>query len=105
MYKQLMRLALIFGLVVSATAVAAQAPCGQRDTLIQRLESKYNEHFAAGGLQTVNANQAMLEIWTSEETGTFTILMTKPSGVSCIVAAGTDFFHAMQKPQPKGTPS
>ena len=46
----------------------------------------------AGGLQANQNVQTMVEVWASEKTGTFTMLLTSPEGVSCVVAIGTDFF-------------
>lgn len=88
------------------TAMPAQATsCGMRDKMVEKLETKYSEHLAAGGLQKVSSVDAVMEIWASSETGTFTVLITNPQGVSCIVAAGTDFFKASEKPKVEGSES
>lgn len=88
------------------TAMPAQASnCGQRDLMVEKLATEYHEHLAAGGLQKVRSAEAILEIWASSKTGTFTVLITNPQGVSCIVAAGTDFFKASEKPEAEGTES
>lgn len=76
-------------LAVIATTDPAAAQnrmnCGVRDSLVARLAEKYGEQQTGAGLGGANA---MLEVWTSPETGTWTILLTRPNGVSCIVAAG-----------------
>lgn len=33
-------------------------------------------------------SQGIVEIYSSETTGSWTILMTRPDGVSCLIAAG-----------------
>ena len=65
-----------------------------RDIVVERLQSKYAEAMVAGGLQGSHDNKmAMLEVWSSEKTGTFTVIMTNAQGLSCILAAGTDWFQ------------
>jgi hypothetical protein len=103
MFKRLLGLSLLFGMAATAPPVLAAANCDTRDTLVQQLSTKYSEQFAVGGLQKVQGTQALMEIWASTETGTFTVLLTNPNGVSCIVAAGTDYFEAVQKTEPEGT--
>jgi len=102
MFKRLLGLSLIFGMAATAPPVWA-APCGMRDNLVEQLQSKYSEELAVGGLQTTSGAQTIMEIWASEKTGTFTVLLTSANGVSCIIGAGTDFFEAIPKPETKGT--
>ena len=66
--------------------------CAMREQVVERLQSQYLEHLSAGGLQGVSATEAVIEIWSSAETGTFTVLQTQPDGVTCIMATGTDWF-------------
>lgn len=82
--------ALAIGLI--ATASTASASCGAREVLIQGLESKYSEKLAARGLQQNARGSAIVEIWASEDSGTFTVLMTNANGQSCIMASGTHWF-------------
>ncbi len=102
MFKRTMALGLGMA-ALTAVAPAFSAPsCAERDTVVERLQSKFSEQLAAGGLQSARAN-AMMEIWASPETGTYTVLITTPQGISCVVAAGTDFFRVA--PQPVGAAS
>ena len=91
MFKRIISSALLFGAAALAPPAYA-ANCAARDTVIERLQSKFSEQLAAGGLQATRPIQTMVEVWASPETGTFTVLLTNPNGTSCIVAAGTDFF-------------
>ncbi|MEM1352379.1 MAG: hypothetical protein AAGF27_08535 [Pseudomonadota bacterium] len=97
------------GLVATAlvaaptTLVAQTANCGLRVQVIEKLQSKYDEHLTAGGLQSVSDKQSVMEIWASSETGTFTVLLTNPQGISCVVAVGTDFFKTAEAPDVKGS--
>ena len=87
----------------SAPAMAAN--CADRDTVVERLASHYEESFTAGGLQTVQNKQTLVEVWSSEETGTFTVILTTPEGMACIVATGTDWYQAHLLAEPEGTES
>lgn len=84
--------ALVLGTAAVATAAVpagAQSDptmaCGSREEMTERLKRSFGE--AQTGLGLVSAAQ-VLEVWSSEETGTWTILMTDPDGQSCMVAAG-----------------
>jgi len=92
------------GLLIAATVFvqpAYAANCAMRDVVVDRLESQYSERLTAGGLQTA---QSIVEVWTSEKTGTFTVITTHPSGLSCIVATGTHWY-VDETAKPAGTAS
>ena len=92
MFKRLWKAALVFGMAAIAPPVLAMGNCAPRDTVIERLQEKYSEQLTSGGLAYGSAKQSVVEIWSSEKTGTFTMLLTSPEGVSCVVAVGTNFF-------------
>jgi hypothetical protein len=104
MFKRLMGLSLIFGMAATAPPAYA-ANCAARDTVIARLQTAFSEDLKVGGLQKVRSKHSVMEIWASDETGTYTVLLTDANGISCIVAAGTDFFKAIPKDDPEGVPS
>ncbi|GGH29330.1 hypothetical protein SAMN05444007_104386 [Cribrihabitans marinus] len=104
MFKRLLGLSLIFGMAATAPPANA-ASCGLRDSVIEQLQRKYAEELTVGGLQQRRGQQSVMEIWASPETGTFTVLLTQANGISCIVAAGTDFFQAIPKQAVEDTPS
>lgn len=87
-------------LALSALPAAAKDACAERDVVIEGLQNKFSEELTAGGLQTTQPSQMMVEVWSSPDTGTFTILMTRPDGTTCIVAAGTDFFNKQPDSEP-----
>jgi hypothetical protein len=72
-------------IVVVAPAHAQQPLCGERASLVTQLERKYGEARRAVGLQ---GGSVMLEVFASNDTGTWTILLTRPDGVTCAMAAG-----------------
>lgn len=86
-------------------APAMAANCADRDTVVDRLASHYDESFTAGGLQTVKDKQTFVEVWTSEETGTFTVMLTMPDGTTCVVATGTDWHQKTPQDEVSDTAS
>ncbi len=82
----LLRAVLTFGLFLAASAIHAQEqPCAERDKVIERLAEKYGETLQSIGMQS---NSGVLEVYASKETGTWTILVTDPTGTACMIAAG-----------------
>ncbi len=85
------------------TALHAQTACAARDTVVEKLETGYGEAFGGGGLQSASS---IFEVWFSEEKGTWTILMTRADGTSCIMASGTNWREALpSERRARGTPS
>ena len=75
--------------IVSVPSVGlAQQACATRDVVVERLSTGYGESFQGGGLQS---DTKIFEVWYSEEAGTWTILMTKADGTSCVMASGTNW--------------
>lgn len=67
------------------TADAQQRICAQRDQIVEQLDTRHNEDRVALGLQP---DSNVLEVFASDESGTWTIIVTAPNGVSCLVAVG-----------------
>jgi len=53
-----------------------------------QLQAKYKETHRASGLES---DTKMVEIWTSEASGTWTILITQANGQTCVAAAGKNW--------------
>jgi hypothetical protein len=91
-FKQLARACSAILMVAAAstpTAVsAASARCGPRTELLNELSKQYREAPVAVGL--VNSG-ALVEVLTSESGTTWTILVSRPDGTSCLVAAGKEW--------------
>ncbi len=62
----------------------AQAACGDRAKMITHLGANYSEQPVAIGL---TSSGAVIEVLTSPS-GTWTFLVTEPSGLTCMVASG-----------------
>ncbi len=92
------------GLVLGATTlVEAQAQgmqnCAPRDTVVERLADKYGETRQSMGL---GANNAVMEIFASVASGSWTITVTMANGVTCLVASGQAFEELAEALPPKG---
>ena len=59
--------------------------CAPRDTVVARLAEGYGETRQSIGL---GANNAVVEVFASPDSGTWTITVTMPNGVTCLVASG-----------------
>jgi hypothetical protein len=68
-----------------AWPAAAQAVCGEREKFIDHLSNSYAEAPVAIGLAS---NGNVLEVLKSDKAGTWTIIVTRPNGMSCVVASG-----------------
>ncbi len=67
-----------------ALAQGAPANCRARDGLLTQLEQKYGEVPVASGV----ANGALIELLTAKDGMTWTIILTSPKGISCLIASG-----------------
>ncbi len=77
-------------MILSAPAFAQQSArnCAPRNTVIDRLAEGYGETRQSMGL---GANNSVVETFASNETGTWTITVTTPTGLTCLVASGQSF--------------
>jgi hypothetical protein len=106
MKQQFVLLSLGIGALLLATQHAfAQSPaqssqnCAARASVLQQLSERYGETRQSIGL---GGNDALVELFASRATGTWTITVTLPSGTTCVVAAGDAFETVADAPLPKG---
>lgn len=71
-------------LVVSAGPAIGQTICGERAELVSLLEKGYAESRRSLGLAS---DGAVFEVFLSAK-GTWSLVVTRPDGRSCLVAAG-----------------
>ncbi len=77
----------------TAPLFAAPAQCAPRDEVTGQLALTYSETpFGIG----VVGPAAVMEIWISPDGATWSVLITRPDGVSCLIGAGTNFQHAVR---------
>ena len=80
-----------------AQAPAPQPACGPRQAIIEQLADRYSEAQRSLGL----SREGVVEVWYNEETRTFTILLSKPDGTTCLVSSGEAW---MQNVEPLDKP-
>ncbi|MCR9149855.1 MAG: hypothetical protein NXH83_06750 [Rhodobacteraceae bacterium] len=79
-------------------AAAANIQCGAREQVVDRLASTYGESRRGFGLA---GNQTLMEVFASDETGSWTIIVTRPDGTTCMIASGQNF-EAVRDDLPAG---
>ncbi len=63
----------------------AQMACDKRAEVMTHLERKYSEAPVALGVAN---NGGLVELLTTKEGATWTLIITLPSGMTCLLAAG-----------------
>ncbi len=88
MKKSLLALAtMLFAFTAFPAASQTQTVCGDRSEFVFKLQNGYAEKPVSLGL---TLNGSMIEVFASDN-GTFSVLVTKPGGTSCMVAAGENW--------------
>lgn len=81
--------ALVAAFFMPAAAHGAGVPvCAERATVLDELARRYREAPVALGLAN---NGGVVELFASADGATWTLLITLPSGLSCMMAAGEDW--------------
>lgn len=91
MTREFFALSFGFAVLIAATSIAqAQSPqnCADRTTVLEHLTKTYGETRQSVGLA---ANNAVVETFASDETGTWSIIVTMTNGQTCLVAAGVAY--------------
>lgn len=91
-------------LIVAANAAQAQSPrnCGPRELVVERLASAYGEQRRSIGM---GANNQVMEVFASSETGSWTITVTLPTGMTCLIATGQSFESLAEAELPSTDPA
>lgn len=86
MFKMTMGLGIM---VLAAQQVQAQGQnCAPREDVLKRLTDTYGETRRGFGLAQQGA---VMELFASTQSGSWTITVTLPNGVTCLVASGQAF--------------
>jgi len=72
-------------LLYPTSTLAQTQQCDQRSKVVDLLAQKYKEAPVAIGVTT---SGGMVEVLTSGDGGTWTIILSNPNGTSCLVAHG-----------------
>jgi hypothetical protein len=89
-------------LAVPGMAVAAPMACSARTDVVTKLASKYHEQHEQPSSAALTNDGQLLEVLKSKDGTTWSIIITTPKGVSCLVAAGgswQDKFNDQVSPQ------
>ncbi|SEM01183.1 hypothetical protein SAMN05443999_11140 [Roseovarius azorensis] len=98
MIKRLMA-ALAALTLLTGPALAQSRNCAPRETVVQRLAEGYGETRRSMGL---GANNAVIEVFASETSGSWTITVTGTNGMTCLVASGQAFETMTDTPPAAG---
>ncbi len=80
------KLALVILLFAGSPSIAAaQTVCVDRADMLDRLAAEYGEQLTE---VKMIKDYGLVEVLRSPSKGTWTIILTKPSGISCVLAAG-----------------
>lgn len=71
--------------LMARPAEAAPTICGDRAEMTKTLMERYGEYPRVMG---VSGDGSLLEVYASADTGTWTVLMSRPNGTACMLAAG-----------------
>ena len=100
MNKNLLTLSLGVAAILLSTqhAFSQSRNCAKRDAVVARLAEAYGETRQSMGL---GANNAVIETFASDETGTWTITVTTADGMTCLVASGQAYEELAEELAPK----
>lgn len=76
--------------------------CAPREAVVDRLASTYGESRQSIGL---GERGMVIETFASAKTGTWTITVTAPSGLTCLVASGQGWEELTEALPPEGDPT
>lgn len=98
-------LALSLMLVVTplVTAHAQGGPCGMRADMLEQLESTFGEVLAGQGV--IGDGTMTGEFTVNPADGSWTVIVTRPDGLSCVVIGGKGWEFFLGEEKPKGQPS
>ena len=85
---------ILLGAGLVAPAASAQPVCGSHNAVSDNLKKAYSEAPVSMGLTT---GVGIIEVFASDE-GTWTMVITQPNGVSCLIAVGQDW-EILSKPE------
>lgn len=92
--------AMIMTSAAQAFSQTAGQNCGAREQIVASLADRYGESRQSIGL---GANNQVVEVYASLETGTWTITVTLPNGMMCLIASGQSYEALAEAVPAKGT--
>jgi hypothetical protein len=95
----LIAIAMMLVIWATATPAAAQNVCTSRTEVAKQLAGDHSETPVAAGLA---ASGEVVEVFSSNDGATWTIVLTRPGGISCLVATGEAWMNVPAKVVAKG---
>lgn len=103
MSQQMFTLSFGLAAVLAATQIAHSAPqCDSREAVTALLADRYGETRRSVGIA---GQSAVMELYASDETGTWSITMTMPDGLMCLMASGSNYEAVTEELPAKGAPA
>ncbi len=90
------------GLILVPGTARAAPQCAAHDVVSQSLANQFGEVRRGIGLAQDNT---VMELYAAAETGTWTLTVTFPTGMTCLVAAGSNFEITADALPAKGDPA
>ena len=87
-------------LMAMALSLSAAPQCAPRESVTDTLTGRYAE---APRMRGLAGSGVIVELWANGDSGSWTILVTRPDGISCLVASGTAYTPIA--PLPAGEPA
>ena len=80
-------LPILVALAIGGSSVSAMAAgaCGPHEKIVKQLEEGYEEIRSGYGLA---GNGSLFELFVSKTTGSWTVMLTRPDGWTCLMATG-----------------
>lgn len=88
MLPRLIRIITLTVVVILTTLPAFAAQCGGQDEVAKALADQFGEVVQAQG---ITADGRLLQVWANPKTGSWTVTMSTPGGILCLVTAGERF--------------
>ena len=90
------------GLILATNPVFAQMQCNLRDTVLATLADTYGETRRGMGIA---ANNGVMEMFASDTSGSWTITVTMPDGMTCLIASCQSFEGLQDTLPARGKPA
>lgn len=81
----ILSLGLALAILLFAQGAGAQGPCDRREKVLSLLAQRYHEAPVALG---VTSEGSLLEVLADAKGSTWTIIVTSPQGLSCLILSG-----------------
>ncbi len=88
-------LSILAGVPPAHSQTAGEIICTPHGQVVDWLDKRYDEERVALG---VASNGGLIEVFTTRNGSTWTIVVTTPGGLSCPVTAGEDWFSIAPPP-------